>query len=153
MNFADVLVGSLVFSLASGSSLQLTARMGQSLLEQRRQAERMEQIDLALVAGEQALRQAAAQRPSPDPACADPAALLVSLLQEAPATPLAAGLQRQVAAVGDRQVSLGIVGGGPGLDRRRLFTPAAYGLCPPLPAASQVLAAAPASPAPSEPLP
>lgn len=130
MNLADVLMGSLVFGLASTSALQLSMRTSQSLLQQRQQAEQMEQIDLALLAGEQALRQAGYQRPNPDPACANPAAVMISILNGAAHTPLPTGLSRQVTALNDRQVSLAIIGAGAGIDRQRLLSPGAYGLCP-----------------------
>ncbi|MCP9915186.1 hypothetical protein [Cyanobium sp. ATX 6F1] len=136
MNFADVLVGSLVFSMASGSSLQLTAGMGRSLLEQRADRQRSERIELELLAADQRLRQGAAQIPSADPACADPAGLMVALIQapqaQAPLSePLPAGLERRLEAVGPQQVRLSFMGAGPMTARQRLFTPAAYGLCAP----------------------
>ena len=129
MNIADVLLGSMVFATAGAGSLQLTAQMGQSLLEQRRDAERMEQIDLALLMGEQALRRAAELRPVPDPACADPSTLLVQLLEQTPALTLPTGWQRKLSVRHDRQVSLEVLGGDSYLVRRRVFTPASYGLC------------------------
>jgi hypothetical protein len=154
MNFADVLVGSLVFSIASGSSLDLTARMGRSLLLQRQERERMEQIDVEMLAGEQNLRKATRQRPSPDPACADPAGLLMALMQGASLSPLPVGLERRLEPIGGRHVRLRISGGGPSLDRQRLFTPTAYGLCAHQPMAQQPLRPAPNSPTPPlEPAP
>ncbi|MCP9848804.1 hypothetical protein [Cyanobium sp. Morenito 9A2] len=134
MNFADVLIGSLVFSLASGSSLQLTAGMGRSLVEQRADRERMERIELELLAADQRLRQGAAQRPSPDPACVDPAGLMVALINSSQGSApgpgaLPTGLERQLEALGPREVRLVFRGASPALSRQRLFTPAAYGLC------------------------
>ena len=139
MNFADVLIGSLVFTLASGSSLQLTAGMGRSLLAQRADRERSERIELELLAADQRLRQGAAQLSSSDPACADPAGLMVALIQAsltpAPLTPASeqqprpAGLERQLEVVSPQQVRLSFSGAGTAVSRQRLFTPAAYGLC------------------------
>jgi hypothetical protein len=134
MNFADVLIGSLVFTLASGSSLQLTAGMGRSLVAQRADQERMERIELELLAADQRLRQGAALRPNPDPACADPAGLVVALIQapltQAPLTqPLPAGLERRLEVEGPHQVRLSFSGANAAAARQRLFTPAAYGLC------------------------
>ncbi|MGB7564475.1 MAG: hypothetical protein WBM08_06945 [Prochlorococcaceae cyanobacterium] len=136
MNIADVLIGSLVFTLASGSSLDLTARMGRSLIAQRQDKERMERIDLELLAAEQALRQAAAQAPFADAVCTDPTGYLVTVLSSSTSgPPLPPGLERRVEVAGERQVRLILRGGGEALDRQRLFTPAAYGLCQGLPAA------------------
>jgi hypothetical protein len=134
MNFADVLIGSLVFTLASGSSLQLTAGMGRSLVAQRADQERMEWIELELLAADQRLRNGAALRPNPDPACADSAGLMLALIQapltQAPLTqPLPAGLERQLDVNGPHQVRLSFSGAGTAVSRQRLFTPAAYGLC------------------------
>lgn len=139
MNFADVLIGSLVFSLASGSSLQLTAGMGRTLVAQRSDRERSERIELELLATDQRLRQGAAQIASSDPACADPAALLLSLIEAQPqgtsSEPLPAGLERRLELAGPQQVRLGFLGAAAATSRQRLFTPAAYGLCSPVPAA------------------
>lgn len=133
MNIADVLIGSLVFSLASGSSLQLTAGMGRSLVAQRADQERMERIEAELLAADQRLRQAAAQLSGADASCADPAGLMVALIQaslQAPlGEPLPAGMERHLEVVSPQQVRLSFSGAGTAVSRQRLFTPAAYGLC------------------------
>lgn len=134
MNVADVLIGSLVFSLASGSSLQLTAGMGRALVAQRADQERMERIEAEFLAADQRLRQTAAQLSSADPACADPAGLMVALIQasqtQAPlAQPLPAGMERRLEVVDPQQVRLSFRGAGTAVSRQRLFTSAAYGLC------------------------
>jgi len=131
MNFADVLVGSLVFTIASGSSLDLTARMGRSLIEQRQDKEQMERMDLELLAAERALRQVALEAPFSDAVCADPTGTLHTALSSASSgAPLPPGLERRVELAGARQVRLILRGGGEALDRQRIYTPAAYGLCP-----------------------
>lgn len=130
MNFADVLVGSLVFTIASGSSLDLTARVGRSLIAQRQDKERMERIDLELLAAERAMRQVALEAPFTDAVCTNPTDYLKDLLSSSTSMPpLPPGLERRVEVVGERQVRLVVRGGGEALDRQRIFTPAAYGLC------------------------
>jgi hypothetical protein len=131
MNFADVLVGSLVFTIASGSSLDLTARMGRSLIAQRQSKERMEWMDLELLAAERDLRRVALEAPFSDAVCADPTGTLHTALSDSSSgAPLPPGLERRVELAGERQVRLILRGGGAVLDRQRVFTPGAYGLCP-----------------------
>lgn len=131
MNFADVLVGSLVFTIASGSSLDLTARVGRSLIAQRQDKERMERIDLELLAAERSVRQLAVEAPFTDAVCTDPTGTLLNALSgSSTGAPLPPELERRVEVVGERQVRLVVRGGGEALDRQRIFTPAAYGLCP-----------------------
>ena len=146
MNLADALIGSVVFAVASSASVQLTARMGHQLLQQRSNAERMEQIDLAMIASEQALRRSASQRPNPDPACSDPAALLVTLLESSALVSLPPGLQRRVVVTGQRRVRLLVSGSNPALDRSRVFTAGALGLCPPVAEPPSVMAQAVSTP-------
>lgn len=126
MSLVDVLMGGLVFSLASASSLQI---YGSSLRwadgQEQREATAIA-MELALAQGESMLRQqrdAAAVGANPID-CSTAAELLASSLR---ALPLPQGLTGEVSREGEL-VSL-TVRADRMPERRRWLSPAAFGLC------------------------
>ncbi|MEB3261652.1 MAG: hypothetical protein VKK94_01685 [Cyanobacteriota bacterium] len=125
MNLADVVVGALVFSAASGASLQIAAGSLHWAGAHHQRQNHHEAVALALAAGQLLLeRQAAAGGAEPRPACEQAAAELAGALAE---LPLADGLERQLRQQ-DGLVRL-TISAPEQPPRQRWFSPAAYGLC------------------------
>jgi hypothetical protein len=123
MSLLELLIGSTVFAMAAGSSLQLWALAGAAALAQERQQERMEQAEVVLVRAETALRQLA-------PGGGDCTTAATEMRQLLAAEPLDPGLVRQLepSASGDGVV-LRLVVEGEAEPRQRLYVPAVLGLC------------------------
>jgi hypothetical protein len=126
MNLVDVMMGGLVFSLASISSLQI---YGSSLRWAHGHEQRQHQaaaLAMALSEGSRQLRQPVDGAPGPlrSGDCTRAAADLVAALKQAP---LGSGLTRVVDQAGEL-VSITVDASGLP-SRRRWFSPAAYGLC------------------------
>ncbi len=154
MNLVEVLLAGLLFSLASAGSMQVMAGMGRSLqgISQAKAAE--EQLEAELRRSQALVRAGAAQQQATDLACDQPALLLSRLLTEpgptedpapglgnssSPSNPGEASstraanpapLVRQVSVLAPGLVRLQLEAGGGRWQRQRLFSAAAYGLCP-----------------------
>ncbi len=127
MSLIELLTGSVLFTAAAGSSLQLWALAGAAAVAEQRQQERLEQTEAALSRAETSLRGLA-------PSGGDCTAAAAQLLQALAAQPLAPGLVRQleVSASGDGVV-LRLAVAGEAEPRQRLYVPAAFGRCGPAP--------------------
>ncbi len=135
MSLAEVLVSTVVLSIAGTGSLQLTANLGRTLQAQRQLDGVMEQLDQAVQASHErmALEGASAS-------CADPAALLEGLAaREAAATaePVALmilGHEGQGLRLRWRPTAQAAAALDPSLrqaaSREQLLTTAALGICP-----------------------
>jgi hypothetical protein len=133
MSIAELLTGSVVFSLSAGASLQLWALASAATLQQERLQQRMDQADAALISADVALRRFAAAASVGGGAGArggDCGEVADRLAQELAAMPAAPGLERQLQrpGAGDR-VLLSLVVEGLTVPRQRLLVPAALGLC------------------------
>jgi len=154
MNLVEVLLAGLLFSLASAGSLQVMAGLGRSLqgTSQARAAEA--QLEAELRRSQALVRAGAAQQQATDLACDQPALLLSRLLtdpaptedhapglgntnspsssDEASSTSAAnpAPLVRQVSVLAPGIVRLQLEAAEGRWQRQRLFSAAAYGLCP-----------------------
>ena len=154
MNLVEVLLAGLLFSLASAGSLQVMAGLGRSL-QGTSQAQAAEaQLEAELRRSQALVRAGAAQQQATDLACDQPALLLSRLLTDpAPAEDQAPGLGntnspssadearatsatnpaplvRQVSVLAPGVVRLQLEADGGRWQRQRLFSAAAYGLCP-----------------------
>ena len=154
MNLVEVLLAGLLFSLASAGSLQVMAGLGRSL-QGTSQAQAAEaQLEAELRRSQALVRAGAAQQQATDLACDQPALLLSRLLTDpAPAEDHAPGLGntnspsradeanatsaasptplvRQVSVLAPGVVRLQLEADGGRWKRQRLFSAAAYGLCP-----------------------
>ncbi len=125
MSLIELLTGSVVFTAAAGSSLQLWALAGAAVVAEQRQLERLEQAEAALSRAETSLRDLA-------PSSGDCTTAAAQLLHALAAQPLAPGLVRQleVSASGDGVV-LRLAVAGESEPRQRLYAPAALGRCGP----------------------
>lgn len=130
MTLVEVMVSSVVFALAVNSSAQL---WGSALAWNHRAERRQEllgQLDLALLQRERALRLAAAGVTAPM-SCGAAAAWLGLQLSAAPG-PLPEGIALTAeAAETEGAGALWLTATAEGLERKRLFAPAAHGLCRP----------------------
>jgi len=141
MNLIEITMAMLVFSLAANTSLQLWssgARWSQTNAEQQ---ETLRRVDAHLLRSEHSLRLVAlavvagVEAEDPDQSAARCAAagqwMAEQLLSGAGALPV--GVQRQVSAPSSGVDGLWLTYRiePMGLERRRLFTAAAHGLCPP----------------------
>ena len=140
MNLVEVLLAGVLFSLASAGSLQMMAGLGRSLqgTSQARVAEA--QLEAELRRSQALVRAGAAQQQATDLACDQPALLLSRLLTDpapgegsdpAPSAATPAPLVRQVGVLAPGLVRLQLEADGGRWQRQRLFSAAAYGLCPP----------------------
>ncbi|MCT0218634.1 hypothetical protein KQ304_06405 [Synechococcus sp. CS-1329] len=151
MTLAEVLMSTLVFALAANSSAQLwgSALSWNQRAEQRQEA--LHRIDLELLQRERALRLAAAAQVkaagdagaevpmSCDEALAwmdeqlaiarSPLPQEVSLATALPPAPALEAVSE--AASAEDPPALWLTASGEGIERRRLFAPAAHGLCRP----------------------
>lgn len=140
MNLAEVLLAGLLFSLASAGSLEVMAGLGRSQ-QRTSQAQAAEvQLEAELRRSQARVRSGAAQQQATDLACEQPALLLSRLLTDpapgggnapAPSAATPAPLVRQVSVLAPGLVRLQLGAAGGRWQRQRLFSAAAYGLCPP----------------------
>ena len=140
MNLAEVLLAGLLFSLASAGSLEVMAGLGRSQ-QRTSQAQAAEvQLEAELRRSQALVRSGAAQQQATDLACEQPALLLSRLLTDpapgegndpAPSAATPAPLVRQVSVLAPGLVRLQLGAAGGRWQRQRLFSAAAYGLCPP----------------------
>ena len=140
MNLAEVLLAGLLFSLASAGSLEVMAGLGRSQ-QRTSQAQAAEvQLEAELRRSQALVRSGAAQQQATDLACEQPALLLSRLLTDpapgegndpAPSAATPAPLVRQVSVLAPGLVRLQLGAAGGLWQRQRLFSAAAYGLCPP----------------------
>jgi len=159
MNLMEVLLAGLLFSLASAGSLQLMAGMGRSL-QGAAQAEAVgAQLEAELRRSDALVLAGAQQGQATDLACDQPELLLSHLLTDPatagehangnatasgtntspngpgmapePSQTAAAPLVREVSVLAPGLVRLQLTADGGRWQRQRLFSAAAYGLCPP----------------------
>jgi len=140
VNLAEVLLAGLLFSLASAGSLEVMAGLGRSQ-QRTSQAQAAEvQLEAELRRSQALVRSGAAQQQATDLACEQPALLLSRLLTDpapgegndpAPSAATPAPLARQVSVLAPGLVRLQLGAAGGRWQRQRLFSAAAYGLCPP----------------------
>ena len=140
MNLVDVVVAVLVFSLASAGCLDVMASLGRTLQGSAQAEAAAERLETELSRSQAVVRAGADQEQATDLACDQPELLLSRLLtdgsssgNEALVSP--AGrvdpMQREVTVVAPGLVRLQLTDGGR-WQRQRLFSAAAYGLCPSL---------------------
>jgi type II secretory pathway component PulJ len=140
VNLAEVLLAGLLFSLASAGSLEVMAGLGRSQ-QRTSQAQAAEvQLEAELRRSQALVRAGAEQQQATDLACEQPALLLSRLLTDpapgegndpAPSAATPAPLVRQVSVLAPGLVRLQLGAAGGRWQRQRLFSAAAYGLCPP----------------------
>jgi type II secretory pathway component PulJ len=139
VNLAEVLLAGLLFSLASAGSLEVMAGLGRSQ-QRTSQAQAAEvQLEAELRRSQALVRAGAEQQQATDLACEQPALLLSRLLTDpapgegndpAPSAATPAPLVRQVSVLAPGLVRLQLGAAGGRWQRQRLFSAAAYGLCP-----------------------
>ena len=140
MNLVDVVVSVLVFSLASAGCLEVMASLGRTLQGTAQAEATAERLEAELRRSQAVVRAGADQDQASDLACDQPELLLSHLLTDgttngdgAPAEPSrpTGSMQREVTVVAPGLVRLQLTDGGR-WQRQRLFSAAAYGLCPSL---------------------
>ena len=140
MNLVDVVVAVLVFSLASAGCLDVMASLGRTLQGSAQAEAAAERLETELRRSQAVVRAGADQEQATDLACDQPELLLSRLLMDgttngdgAPAEPSrpTGSMQREVTVVAPGLVRLQLTDGGR-WQRQRLFSAAAYGLCPSL---------------------
>ena len=140
MNLADVVVAVLVFSLASAGCLDVMASLGRTLQGSAQAEAAAERLETELRRSQAVVRAGVEQEQATDLACEQPELLLSRLLtdgsssgNEATGEPSRTGgsMQREVTVVAPGLVRLQLTDGGR-WQRQRLFSAAAYGLCPSL---------------------
>ena len=140
MNLVDVVVAVLVFSLASAGCLDVMASLGRTLQGSAQAEAAAERLETELRRSQAVVRAGADQEQATDLACDQPELLLSRLLMDgttngdgAPAEPSrpTGSMQREVNVVAPGLVRLQLTDGGR-WQRQRLFSAAAYGLCPSL---------------------
>ena len=140
MNLVDVVVAVLVFSLASAGCLDVMASLGRTLQGSAQAEAAAERLETELRRSQAVVRAGADQEQATDLACDQPELLLSRLLMDgtpngdgAPGEPSrpTGSMQREVSVVAPGLVRLQLTDGGR-WQRQRLFSAAAYGLCPSL---------------------
>ena len=140
MNLVDVVVAVLVFSLASAGCLDVMASLGRTLQGSAQAEAAAERLETELRRSQAVVRAGADQEQATDLACDQPELLLSRLLMDgttngdgAPAEPSRpnGSMKREVNVVAPGLVRLQLTDGGR-WQRQRLFSAAAYGLCPSL---------------------
>jgi type II secretory pathway component PulJ len=140
MNLADVMVAVLLFSLASAGCLDVMASLGRTLQGSAQAEAAAARLETELRRSQAVVRAGADQEQATDLACDQPELLLSRLLMDgsssgngAPGEPSGAtrSMQREVNVVAPGLVRLQLTDGGR-WQRQRLFSAAAYGLCPSL---------------------
>jgi hypothetical protein len=133
MNLTEITMAMLVFALAANASVQLWGASASWSRSTEQRQDTLRRIDADLLRREYGLRQAALAWQVEAPGCVVAADRLRQQL-EADGVPLPAGVSRQVsadAAAGTNAFWLVYRAEPLGLERRRLFSAAAHGLCPP----------------------
>ena len=133
MNLIEVVVAAALFLGACSGAAQMGASSAQAMTQGRLQGQQQEQIEAQFLAAAALLRQV---EPSSDLTC-DAAAQQLHSQLAASLPPVEAGVVRQLSLVpGSIHLQLTLAGEG-GLRRKRLFSPAAAGLCGPVSSWSQ----------------
>lgn len=141
MNLVDVVVSVLVFSLASAGCLEVMASLGRTLQGTAQAEATAERLEAELRRSQAVVRAGADQDQASDLACDQPELLLSHLLTDGSssgngssgeASTATGSMQRQVNVVGPGLVRLQLTADGGRWQRQRLFSAAAYGLCPSL---------------------
>jgi hypothetical protein len=128
MSLAEVIVAAAVFLGACSGAAQMGASSAEAMTQQRQQAQQLEQIEAQFVAVAPLLRAARSEAPEPGGDCAAAAQWMQAAL-EAALPPLEPGLNRQLSlSASGEQLQLTVAAGGK-LQRQRLYSPAAFGLC------------------------
>ena len=152
MNLVEVLLAGLLFSLAGAGSLQVMAGVGRSLQGEAKAEAASAQLEAELRRSDALVLAGAQQGQATDLACDQPELLLSHLLTDpatagenangngtspngpgtatAPSQTAAAPLVREVSVLAPGLVRLQLEAGGGRWQRQRLFSAAAYGLCP-----------------------
>ena len=133
MNLTELTMAMLVFGLAANASVQLWGASASWSRATEQRQDTLRRIDADLLRREYALRQAALAWQAEAPGCEAGGQRLRQQLEQAGA-PLPAGVSRQVSAEpapGSPAYWLIYRAEPLGLERRRLFSAAAHGLCPP----------------------
>jgi len=133
MTLAELTMAMLVFSLAANASLHLWGASASWAQASRERHDTLRRIDADLLRREHSLRQAALAWQAEAPDCAAATSRMRQQL-EAAAGPLPAGVSRQVQAAEAPVLNgfwLVYRAESDRLERRRLFSAAAHGLCPP----------------------
>lgn len=159
MNLVEVLLAGLLFSLAGAGSLQVMAGVGRSLQGEAKAEAASAQLEAELRRSDALVLAGAQQGQATDLACDQPELLLSHLLTDpatagenangnatgngngtspngpgtatAPSQTAAAPLVREVSVLAPGLVRLQLTADGGRWQRQRLFSAAAYGLCPP----------------------
>jgi type II secretory pathway component PulJ len=145
MNLIEVMLATVLFSCSAGSCLQLWGLVSLDAQRQQQRQQLAERLEAELVSLEAHLHQQPRQAQALPP-CGPGPEPLRSLLA---AQPVAAGVQRQISALGLEEgllVELSIEGSS--LRRQRLYRAAALGLCLPAGPAAAGAAAPQTAPAP-----
>jgi type II secretory pathway component PulJ len=138
MNLVEVLLAGVLFSLASAGSLQVMAGLGRSLQGTAQAEAAAAQLEAELRRSQAQVLAGAQQEQATDLACDQPELLLTRLLSDPAIAPgsatseASAPLVRQVSVLAPGVVRLQLETDGGRWQRQRLFSAAAYGLCPPV---------------------
>ena len=139
MNLVEAMLAGVLFSLASAGSLQVMAGMGRSLQGGAQAGTAAAQLEAELGRSQALVLAGAQQQQATDLACDQPELLLSRLLADpapgegnapAPSAATPAPLVRQVSVMAPGLVRLQLTAEGGRWQRQRLFSAAAYGLCP-----------------------
>jgi type II secretory pathway component PulJ len=128
MNLLEVLVAAVVVAGASCGSAQVLGMGSRWSLQAEQRQQRLERQEAAMVAAEAAVRRLAEAAPRAGACGAAAAELAAALEQPSGESGDEAGPTRQVVQE-EEQVLLEVAGEGDEPPRRRLFSPAALGLC------------------------
>jgi hypothetical protein len=139
MNLVDVVVSVLVFSLASAGCLEVMASLGRTLQGTAQAEATAERLEAELRRSQAVVRAGADQDQASDLACDQPELLLSHLLADGSssgngtsgeASRATGSMQREVTVMAPGLVRLQLTAEGGRWQRQRLFSAAAYGLCP-----------------------
>jgi len=138
MNLVEVLLAGVLFSLASAGSLQVMAGLGRSLQGTAQAEAAAAQLEAELRRSQAQVLAGAQQEQATDLACDQPELLLTRLLSDPAIAPgsstseASAPLVRRVSVLAPGLVRLELAAAEGRWQRQRLFSAAAYGLCPPV---------------------
>jgi hypothetical protein len=128
MNLPEVIVAASVFLGACSGAAHMGAATAGAMTQQRQQVQQLEQIEAQFLAAAPVIHAAQAAEPAASGDCAAAAQWLQAQL-EAGLPPAGAGLGRQLSlSESGEQVQLVLTAAG-GLQRQRLYSPVAFGLC------------------------
>jgi type II secretory pathway component PulJ len=139
VNLVEVMLAGVLFSLASAGSLQVMAGIGRSLQGGAQAGAAAAQLEAELRRSQALVVAGAQQQQATDLACDQPELLLSRLLTDpapgegnapAPSAATPAPLDRQVSVMAPGLVRLQLTAAAGRWQRQRLFSAAAYGLCP-----------------------